>query len=184
MSMSRAFLSLSLSLACAAAVARSAPPAPEIRRDPLPPQAVGVQHTLRVIPEACAYLRGAFTGDPALPYRYGASRTSPQCQPRARLVDPAKTQPSAAAGWILNDVIRVPDAACPQRAAVVSVWRKPVAPRAPLDSRGQPRIYLEEAKRQAEQGKLAALAQYVAVLAMEGASCSAPPATQQGRPQG
>lgn len=175
MSMPRVFSSvplraLPLLAACALAPARAAAPAsvPEVPRDPHPPQAVGVEHTLRIIPEACAYLVGVYTGDPALPYRYGARRTSPTCQPRARLVDPAAARPDAASGWILNDIIRVPDAACPGRTAVVRVWRKPVAAQPPRDPTGQTRIYLQDAKRQAEAGKLAALGQYVAVLAMEG----------------
>ena len=190
------FLPLFLACACLCALAQahaaaqphahaSAPtPAPEIRRDPHPPQAVGVEHTLRVIPEACAYLRGVYTGDPQLPYRYGAKKTAPGCQPRAQLVDPSTVRPSVAAGWILNDIIRVPDAACAARTAVVRVWRKPVAQHMPLDPRGTPRIYLEDAKHQAEAGRLAALPQYVAVLAMEGAGCAAPAAPTSPRPQG
>ena len=170
--LSGTFLACALVASAAAQTRAAAPaPAPEVPRDPLPAQAVGVEHTLRVIPEACAYLHGAFTGDPALPYRYGASRTSSTCQPRARLADPARTQPSVAAGWILNDVIRIPDAACPQRVAVVRVWRKPVASQGAVDATGHTRIYLQDAKRQAEQGRLATLPQYVAMLTMEGAAC-------------
>ncbi|MFZ5637595.1 MAG: hypothetical protein ACOY82_13530 [Pseudomonadota bacterium] len=147
---------------------------PEIRREPFPPQAVGTVHTIRIIPETCAYLQGGFVADPARPYRYGAARTAKRCQPRARLVDPAKAEPSAAKGWILNDLIRIPSAACPSRQAVIRIWRKPAdaAPLAP-DAQGRPRIYLEDAKRQAAAGELAALAQYTAVLTMEGRGCEA-----------
>lgn len=145
---------------------------PEIRRAPFPPQTTGSVHTIRIIPETCAYLQGGFVADPARPYRFGAARTSKRCQARARLVDPAQAQPSAATGWILNDLIRIPSADCPARQAVIHVWRKPannVPP--PADAQGRPRIYLEDAKRQAEAGRIAPLAQYAAVLTMEGAPC-------------
>src|SRR5688572_21868231 len=90
---------------------RAADPVPEIKRAPITAQAVGAVHSLRQIPEACARMEGAFTGDAAQPYRYGVVRTSPQCQPRARFVDFAKAQPSTAKGWTFNDEIRVPNAA-------------------------------------------------------------------------
>jgi hypothetical protein len=146
---------------------------PEIRREPYPPQAVGTTHTIRVIPETCAYLRGMFTTDAAVPYRYGASRNAGRCQPRARLVDPAKAMPSEAKGWILNDVVRIPQAGCPARQAVIRIWRKPVDTRAPLDGRGQARIYLQDAKQQAKSGTVAKLPEYAAVLEFEGRDCGA-----------
>lgn len=153
----------------------AAGPQPEIKREPFPAQAPGKVHTIRIIPEVCAYLQGSFAADsiadPATPYRYGAARTAKRCQPRARLVDPAKTKPSVEAGWILNDLIRIPNAACPAQQAVIRVWRKPVNSAPQLDGEGRPRIYLEDAKRQAAAGKIAPLPQYAAVLAMEGRSC-------------
>lgn len=159
-------------LALALGPAALAAEAPEVHRDPFPPQKTGAVHTLRIIPETCAYLQGSFTADPAKPYRFGAARTSPRCQARARLVDPAKAMPSAGRGWILNDVLRVPNADCPGQQAVVRVWRKP-ADAAPLrpDAQGRPRIYLDDAKRRAEAGQLDALPQYAAVLTVEGAPC-------------
>ena len=96
-------------------------PTPEIQRKPGAPQAIGVAHTLRTIPEACARLEGRFTGDAAAPYRFTAVRSSARCQPRARLVDAAAAKPSAASGWVLNDVVRVPNAGCPSQRAVVLV---------------------------------------------------------------
>jgi hypothetical protein len=144
---------------------------PEIRREPYPPQAVGTTHTIRVIPETCAYLRGMFTTDAAVPYRYGASKSGGRCQPRARLVDPAKAMPSEAKGWILNDEVRIPQAGCPARQAVIRIWRKPVDTQAPLDGRGQARIYLQDAKQQAKSGTVAKLPEYAAVLEMEGRDC-------------
>ena len=69
-----------------AAAVHAVEPAPEIQRPAAAPQAVGVVHSLRQIPEACARLEGAFTGDAAQPYRYAPVRTSPQCQPRARFI--------------------------------------------------------------------------------------------------
>ena len=150
---------------------------PEIRREPFPPQAPGTIHTIRIIPETCAYLRGEFVAQippSGLPYRYGAARSAQRCQPRARLVDPAKAMPSAERGWILNDLIRIPNAACPGQVAVIRVWRKP-ADTAPLasDAQGGKRIYLQDAKRQAAEGRIAPLPQYAAVLAIEGGGCSA-----------
>ena len=158
-----------LALASLSVFARS----PEIRREPYPPQAVGAAHTIRIIPETCAYLRGQFTTDLAVPYRYGASKIAGRCQPRARLVDPAKAAPSTAKGWILNDEVRIPQAGCPTRTAVIRIWRKPVDTQAPLDGRGQARIYLQDAKQQAKSGAVAKLPEYAAVLEMEGRSCGA-----------
>ena len=104
--------------------ARAAEPKPEIQRQPAAPQAVGVAHTLRVIPEACARLEGRFTGDVSAPYRFSATRTGDRCQPRARLVDAVGAKASVANGWVLNDAIRVPSAACASQLAVVRIWRK------------------------------------------------------------
>jgi hypothetical protein len=159
--------------------AQAAGPQPEIQRASFPAQAPGKVHTIRIIPEVCAYLQGSFiaaiatntAADRATPYRYGAARTGKRCQPRARLVDPAKASPSIDAGWILNDLIRIPNAACPAQQAVIRVWRKPANNAPQLDGEGRPRIYLEDAKRQAAAGKIAPLPQYAAVLAMEGRSC-------------
>ncbi len=159
--------------------AQAAGPQPEIQRASFPAQAPGKVHTIRIIPEVCAYLQGSFTAaiatntaaDRATPYRYGAARTGKRCQPRARLVDPVKASPSIEAGWILNDLIRIPNAACPAQQAVIRVWRKPANNAPQLDGEGRPRIYLEDAKRQAAAGKIAPLPQYAAVLAMEGRGC-------------
>ena len=153
--------------------ARAADPAPEIQRPAGTPQAVGTVHTLRQIPEACARLEGAFTGDAAQPYRFAPVRTSPQCQPRARFVDIEKAKPSLAAGWKLNDIIRVPDAACPSRQAVVRVWRKPGSATPPAaDGQGQSRIYLQEAKQQAAGAAQApSLTLFAAHLDIEGKGC-------------
>ncbi len=165
-----------LLVACLAAVppmARAAEPVPEIQRPPATAQAVGSVHGLRQIPEACARLEGAFTGDAAAPYRFAVVRTSPQCQPRARFVDFDKAKPSPAAGWKLNDLIRVPSAACPSQQAVLRVWRKPgsAAP-PPLDGQGQSRIYLQDAKEQAGAAVQApSLTLYAAKLDVEGKAC-------------
>ena len=160
---------LCFALACLPALAQS----PEISREPYPPQAVGTTHTIRIIPETCAYLRGMFTTDAAVPYRYGASKTAGRCQPRARLVDPAKAMPSEAKGWILNDVVRIPQAGCRTRTAVIRIWRKPVDTQVPLDGRGQARIYLQDAKQRAKSGNVAKLPEYAAVLELEGRDCTA-----------
>lgn len=153
---------------CALPGIAAAGPQPEIQRETFPAQTPGQVHTIRIIPETCAYLRGGFVADAATPYRFGAVSTGKRCQPRARLVDPLKATPSADTGWILNDLIRIPNAACPAQQAVIRIWRKPANNAPQLDGEGRPRIYLEDAKRQAAAGKIAPLAQYAAVLAMEG----------------
>lgn len=171
----RQTVALPLFAAClmAASPLRAADPAPEIQRPAGTPQAVGTVHTLRQIPEACARLEGAFTGDAAQPYRYAPVRTSPQCQPRARFIDVDKAKPSVATGWKLNDVIRVPNAACLSQQAVVRVWRKPgSATPPPLDGQGQSRIYLQDAKQQAGTAAQApSLTLFAAKLEIEGKAC-------------
>lgn len=144
---------------------------PELQRAVGAAQAVGAVHTLRQIPEACARLEGTFTGDAQQPYRFARVRTSDQCQPRARFVDFSKAQPSADKGWKLNDVIRVPAAACPAQQAVVRVWRLPVAPSTERDGQGQSRIYLEDAKKQAASGNIPKVTMFAAQLQMEGTPC-------------
>lgn len=158
-------------LAAAAMPALAAGPKPEIARDAVTPQAVGVVHTLRQIPEACARIEGVFTGDASEPYRFAVVRTSANCQPRARFVDAAKARPSEAGGWMFNDLIRVPDAACPARQAVVRVWRKPVEQAQVLDGQGQSRIYLEESRQAAAAGRIAAVPMYAAEMGLEGKGC-------------
>ena len=164
-------LALPMLLAMAATPALAAGPAPEITRDAIQPQAVGAVHTLRQIPEACARIEGVFTGDAAEPYRFAVVRTSPNCQPRARFVDAAQAAPSEEAGWIFNDLIRVPSAGCPTQQAVVRVWRKPVAQDMALDGQGQSRVYLDEARQAAAGGKLAAIPMFAAAMGVEGKAC-------------
>lgn len=143
---------------------------PEIRRPTGTPQGKGVVHTVRAIPEACAWLQGRFTGDAKSPYAFAPTRSSATCQARARLVDPAKARPSEAAGWKLNDVIRVPARDCPGLQAIVHVWRKPGGEAPPrLDAQGRARLYLQDAK--ANAGKPVSLTQYTATVAVEGAPC-------------
>lgn len=154
------------------APAIAADPVPEIRREAGTAQAVGAAHTLRQIPEACARLEGVFTGKAAEPYRFAVVRTSPNCQPRARFVDAAKTKPSQSAGWIFNDMIRVANAGCPSQRAVVRVWRKPVAQSIKLDAQGQSRIYLDESRKAAAAGEIAAIPMFAATSTVEGAACN------------
>ena len=159
-------------LAAAALPAVAADPAPEIRRPTATPQAVGAVHTLRTIPEACARIQGRFTGEAAAPYRFEVVRTSPQCQARAKLVDATEAKPDTAHGWIFNDLIRVPSAACPAQQAVVRVWRRPADAAPPaLDAQGGARIYLEQSLQQAQAGKLPPIPLYAAALTVEGEAC-------------
>lgn len=145
---------------------------PEIERKPAAPQQTGVLHALRTIPEACARLQGEFSGDPAEPYRFAVVRTSQGCQPRARLLDAAEVKPTAGSGWVFNDRIRVPSAACPSQAAVVEVWRRPAASASPsLDAQGKARIYLDDARRKAETGRIGAIPAYAVSMRIEGKRC-------------
>ncbi|KRG70186.1 hypothetical protein ABB29_07080 [Pseudoxanthomonas dokdonensis] len=158
----------------ASAAQAAAEPQPEIQRPVGKAQSVGQVHTIRQIPEACVRLEGAFTGQASQPYRYHVTRTSEQCQPRARLVDYAKARPSEASGWKLNDVIRIPSAACPSQQAVVRVWRMPEASNAPApDGQGQTRVYLEDAKKDIASGKVAnaRIPLYAAGMKLEGDAC-------------
>lgn len=167
-------LSTSLALICGQALAAhpKTDAKPEITREPAQPQALNSVHTLRQIPEACARLEGMFTGQANDPYAFAVVRTSETCQPRARFVDAARVKPSEKAGWKLNDLIRVPSAACGTQFAVVKVWRKPASVATPtLDAQGRSRIYLEEARQQAQTGQMAAVPMFAAEMAVEGTPC-------------
>lgn len=162
-----------LLLAAASLPVLAADPKPEITRDAVAAQAAGSAHTVRTIPEACARLEGMFTGDAAQPYKFAVVRTSPNCQPRARFVDAAKAAPSEQSGWKFNDLIRIPNAACPTQLATVRVWRKPAAVTPPkLDGQGQSRIYLDEQRKSAEAKQLPAVAMFAAQMSVEGLPCA------------
>ena len=161
-----------LALLAVAFGARAAEPVPEIQRKPGTPQPVGTLHTLRTIPEACARLQGQFTGVASKPYAFAAVRSSARCQARARLVDAAGAKASAATGWVLNDVIRVPNAACPSQQAVVRVWRKDAKAAPPkLDAQGRSRIYLKEGLDTARSGDLGPIPMFAAAMTLEGKAC-------------
>ncbi|MBP8081506.1 MAG: hypothetical protein KAY12_05045 [Arenimonas sp.] len=161
-----------LALLAVAFGAGAAEPTPEIQRKPGTPQAVGALHTLRTIPEACARLQGQFTGIAAKPYAFAAVRSSARCQARARLVDAAGAKASVASGWVLNDVIRVPSAACPSQQAVVRVWRKDAKAVPPkLDAQGRSRIYLKDGLDAARGGDLGPIPMFAAAMHMEGKGC-------------
>lgn len=144
---------------------------PEIRRPGATPQPVGARHTLRTIPEACARIEGVFTGRAGDPYAFEVVRTGTRCRPRARLVDAARVRPDAGSGWILNDRIEVPSAACPSQRAVVEVWRRPAdGARPTLDAQGSARIYLQDAQ-QAGAGDAGPIPVFAAALSVEGKPC-------------
>lgn len=172
-----------IALPCAAALlasslvasANDALPKPEITRAAVPAQAQGQAHTLRTIPEACTRLEGMFTGDAAQPYRFTTVRTSPNCQPRARFVDASSAKASVRDGWMLNDLLRVPNAACPGQQAVVQVWRKPASAAPPkLDAQGRARLYLDESKQAAAAGRTGGVPVFAAAMTVEGKRCSRP----------
>lgn len=159
-------------LAILAGSATAADPVPEVKREAAPPQAVGALHSLKTIPEACARIQGQFTGDAAQPYKFAVVRTSDRCQPRARLVDADKVKPSKETGWVFNDLIRVPSAACATQQAVVRVWRHPAAAVPPdLDKQGRARIYLKESIQKAKAKQLAPIPLYAASMSVEGVPC-------------
>ena len=159
-------------LLVASSVTHAADPAPEIKRAVVTPQATGVAHTLRTIPEACARLEGKFTGNADKPYEFAAVRTSERCAPRAKLVDAADAKASVANGWLLNDVIRVPSAACPARQAVVRIWRKDTKVAPPtLDAQGRSRIYLKDSMDAARAGDLKPIPVFAAAMTLEGLAC-------------
>ncbi|HEY4582433.1 MAG TPA: hypothetical protein VIG88_06150 [Lysobacter sp.] len=155
---------------CALASSAALAATPEIKREVGTPQANGVVHLVRGLPEACAWIQGSFTGDPAAPYRLTPARTSPDCQARARLVDAAKVRPSEAKGWKLNDVVRIPSKDCAGLQAVVEIWRKPSSARPiALDAQGRARVYLQDAK--ANTSKAPAPPAYAAVMRTDGRAC-------------
>ena len=163
-----AFAALVLSSAAASA----AVPTPEIQRPAVSAQAINAVHTVRTIPEACARLEGMFVAGAAVPYALKPVKTSPKCQGRARFVDGSVAKPSASTGWILNDVVRIPSAACASQQAVINVWRKPASNTPPAkDAQGRARIYLKDASDSAKANTLDAIAQYAAVLQIQGNAC-------------
>lgn len=120
------------------------------------PQADGVSHTLRQIPEACVRVEGRFTGQAGTPYAVAVVPLGGTCQPRARFAGAAATGPEGA-GWRVQQRITVPSARCPALAATVVVWERDGDPAPARDGQGRARIYLEEARRQAGAGQLARL---------------------------
>ena len=161
------FLMLALALAAPAAAQQR----PEIVREQAPPQADGAAHTLRTIPEACARVEGVFTGQAEPPYRFSVKQSAPQCQPRARLVNADEVKPDPAQGWLYHDEIRIPSADCAGLQAVARIWRKPGTDTLELDAQGRARIYLDEAKANAEAGRTRDPAMYAAQLRVEGNGC-------------
>ena len=163
---------LAASLFLANAVAVAADPAPEIQRAPYPAQADGAVTTLRIIPEACMRLEGRYTGDRGKPFALFASPSSTRCLPRARLVDAAGVHPASGRGWVLNDVIRVPSARCPQQQAVIRVWRESRATSVPArDAQGRVRIYLKDAMAPASAAQRPAVPRFTVQLAVQGRDC-------------
>lgn len=146
---------------------------PELHRDPGKPQAVGVRHTLRTIPEACARIEGVFTGKPASPYLSEVVNTNPACHPRVRLRDAGEAKPNKADGWIFNDMIQVPSAECPSQVAVVRIWRKPSATAVPpkLDAQGRARVYIGGKEDTLKNHSADQLPQYAIATNVEGKAC-------------
>lgn len=159
-------IALALSPRLAAAEAQS-----EITRQPAPPMAIGQDHTVRQIPEACARIEGRFTGQEQPAYRFRVVQTGPGCSPRARLVNADEVEPDLAEGWILNDVVEIPAAGCPGLRAVATVWRLPATSRLELDAQGRARIYLDESRQAAGTGDVPQGELYAARLRVNGEPC-------------
>lgn len=146
---------------------------PEIQRETGKPQAVGARHTLRTIPEACSRIEGVFTGKPDSPYLSEVVNTNPACHPRARLRDASEARPTSADGWIFNDMIRVPNAACPGQVAVIRIWRKPSATAVPPkpDAQGRTRVYIGGAQDTLKNHGFDQLPQFAVATNVEGKAC-------------
>ncbi len=152
-----------------AGTAYAADEKPEIQRPASPAQAVGALHALRTIPEACTRVQGQFTGNAANPYDIAVVKSSERCQPRALMVGLPESGNGAAAGWRLNDVVRVPSVACPSQQAVLRVWRHPGSVAPPkLDAQGRSRVYLQD---QMKAGQPANLPKYALEFRIEGKGC-------------
>ena len=166
----RAFLLLALAPCLALA---TQDPKPEITRAASAPQANGVVHTLRTIPEACARIEGQFTGQAADPYKFALARTSANCQPRARLVSAEKVKPTTQDGWTFNDKIVVPSKSCATQEAVVRIWRKTATNAPPdLDAQGRSRIYLKDATDSLKAKGAPAVPMFAVAMAVEGTPCA------------
>ncbi len=162
---------LALGLALAAPIAATAQQ-PETRRPVAPPQANNALHTLRAFPEACVRIQGQFTGDAAKPYDFAVVRTSPRCQPRARVVDAATVKPQSKPGWIYADLVQVPSAACPTQQAVVRVWRSAARAAPPkLDAQGRSRLYVKDSMEAKPDAVLAQLPVFAVEMGVEGKAC-------------
>lgn len=136
---------LAATLALFALTAQASAQQPETKRPVAKPQATGVLHTLRVIPEACMSIQGKFTGNASKPYDFSAVPTGARCQARAKLVDAASVKPQGKPGWIYADEVRVPSAACPSQQAVVRLWRSAAKAAPPkLDAQGRSRLYVKD----------------------------------------
>jgi len=155
-----------------AGAAHAGDPAPEIKRAVATPQAAGVVHTLRTIPEACARLEGQFTRDARAPYKLVAVRTSERCAPRAKLADSTAARAGGGRGWGVNDLSRGPDAGGPWRRGVVRVGRKDIKAVPPkLDAQGRSRIYLKDSLDAARAGDLKPIPVFATAMTVEGLAC-------------
>ncbi len=156
----------------ASAAASAQPLQPEIKRPPATPQPIGKLHALRTIPEACTRIQGRFTGDAGKPYEFSVAALGGRCQPRARLVDAFKAKAGAGPGWVLNDLVVVPSAACPGQHAVLRIWRETLkmAPPKP-DRQGTSRIYLKDGLDAARKGELNAIPSYAVDMGVVGKGC-------------
>lgn len=151
------------------APALAAPPDTGRQRPPSRPQADGVWHTLRQIPEACARLQGRFTGQPERPYQLQAVASSTHCRRRAVLLALQQGGEDPGQGWMLDERIMVPSAACPGLAVELRLWRRqPADTSRPRDAQGRERIYLQQAREQWARQRLAGLPQWRAYWQLQG----------------
>lgn len=155
----------------ASATALAADLKPEIVRPIAKPQTVGVAHTLRTFPEACARITGVFTGKAADPYTFAIKQTDTRCAPRAELVDAKKVKAATSDAWVLHDLVQVPNAACPTQIATVRIWRDSAKLAPPkLDAQGRSRVYAADAHAAKQPGAVK-LPRFAVAMSLEGKAC-------------
>lgn len=105
------------------------------------PQALGLRHTIRQIPEACVRLEGVFTDSKTTPYNVDVVPISNRCQPRAQFV-PYSARSCKSGQWKTQSQIHIPRADCSLCSATITVFTCPNSPPHWQDGRGNIRIYL------------------------------------------
>ncbi len=94
-----------------------------------------------------------------------AVRSQAGCRPRALFGMATSSAGPSENGWLLHDVIRIPNASCPSQLAVLRIWRHPGNIQTPkVDVYGRSRIYLQDAMQDPAQN----VPRYAAHMQVEG----------------